>query len=385
MDALHPDWRDEFEELKQRLATARRFFSADGGYQLQGAGDTDLYQLFCERYTHLVRADGHLGVVLPRSAFMTKGAEGFRRWLFNHNVLRRLDVILNNRKWAFPIHPQYTIALLAMQRRQPTGDSAFRTTGPSTNLTEFARAAESEGVRIPVAPLGGSRMVPLLPEQRHADLLAKLRSGVEFASLQRPEIEHIRRGSSAASRVAPHRELDATQQKNLFRYPPDGTRLPVWKGESFDQYDPRGEAVAGYCVWDDVLEYVQGRRERSRVFKRMFPPGVLADPGTHPAQHSRIAFRDVTRATDSRTVRACLIPPRTPLTNKAPYLLFSGWNSISQAAVLGVMNSLSFDWLARRYVELNVNFFILDMLCFPRWEDTDWQRIGLAGCTAVLR
>ena len=376
LDALHHDWREEFEALKQRLATARRFFSADGGYQLQGVGDTDLYQLFCERYTHLVRSDGRLGVVLPRSAFMTKGAEGFRRWLFNRNVLRRLDVILNNRKWAFPIHPQYTIALLAMQRRQPAGDSAFRATGPSRNLMEFARAAQSEGVSIPVAPLGGSGMVPLLPEQRHADLLAKLRSGVEFAALQSPEIKQNRRGASAASRVAPHRELDATQQKHLFRHPPGGTRLPVWKGESFDQYDPHGEGVAGYCVWDEVLEYVQGRRERSRVFKAIFPPGVLADPNTHPAGRSRVAFHDVTRATDSRTVKASLIPPRTPLTNTAPYLIFSGWGSLAQAAVLGVMNSLPFDWLARRYVETHLSFFILDMLCFPKWEGTDWQRVG---------
>ena len=376
LDALHPDWRKEFEALKQRLATVRRFFSADGGYQLQGAGDTDLYQLFCERYTHLVRSDGRLGVVLPRSAFMTKGAERFRRWLFEQTTVSKVDYLLNSGRWAFSMEPRYTIALLAMQRRQPAGDSAFRATGPSASLTEFASAAQSEGVSIPVAPLGGAGMVPLLPEQRHVDLLAKLRSGVEFAALQSPEIDTIRRGASAASHVAPHRELDATQQKHLFRHPPGGTRLPVWKGESFDQYDPHGVGVAGYCDWDEVVDYLQGRRSRSPVFKSMFPAGTREDPATHPVQHSRIAFHDVTRATDSRTIKACLVPPRTPLTNKAPYLLFQGWSALAQATVLGVMNSLSFDWLARRYVELNVNFFILDMLCFPRWEQTDWQRIG---------
>ena len=40
------------------------------------------------------------------------------------------------------------------------------------------------------------------------------------------------------------------------------------------------------------------------------------------------------------------------------------------------MNSLPFDWLARRYVETHLNFFILDTLCFPKWEETDWRRIG---------
>ena len=376
LDALHHDWREEFEALKQRLATVRRFFSADGGYQLQGAGDTDLYQLFCERYTHLVRSDGRLGVVLPRSAFMTKGAERFRRWLFGQTTVSKVDYLLNSGQWAFSMEPRYTIALLAMQRLQPAGDSAFRATGPSASLTEFAMAAQSEGVSIPVAPLGGSVMVPLLPEQRHADLLAKLRSGVEFAELQSPEIEEVRRGASAASRPVPYAELHATQQKHLFRHPPGRARLPVWKGESFDQYDPHGEGVAGYCDWDEVVGYLQGRRSRSPVFKRMFPAGIREDPATHPVHHSRIAFHDVTRATDSRTVKACLIPPRTPLTNKAPYLLFRGWSSLSQAAVLGVLNSLPFDWLARRYVELNLNFFILDMLSFPKWEETDWQRVG---------
>ena len=81
LDEQYPEWRGEFETRKEQLATARRFLGEDGGYQLQGAGDTDLYQLFCERYTHLVREGGHLGVVLPRSAFLTKGAEGFRTWL----------------------------------------------------------------------------------------------------------------------------------------------------------------------------------------------------------------------------------------------------------------------------------------------------------------
>ena len=66
------------------------------------------------------------------------------------------------------------------------------------------------------------------------------------------------------------------------------------------------------------------------------------------------------------------------MTNTTPYLIFPdpGWGTTAQAAVLGILNSLPFDWLARRYVEMHLSFFILDMLCFPKWEETDWQRIG---------
>ena len=109
----------------------------------------------------------------------------------------------------------------------------------------------------------------------------------------------------------------------------------------------------------------------------MFSSEHLADPDTHPIHRARIAFRNITNRTNSRTVIACLIPPDTPLTDTAPYIVFTeDWHALARAAVLGVMNSIPFDWQARRYIETHLTYFILNMLCFPRWEDTDWRRIG---------
>ncbi len=376
MDKQNPEWRGEFEALQEQLATVRGFFSESGGYQLQGVGDKDLYQLFCERYSHLVRQDGRLGVVLPRTSFLAEGAKGFRQWLFSHNSMRRLDLLLNNRGWAFTIHPQYTIALLTGQHRTPMEQHSFQVTGPSANLEEFQTAASGQGISILDSSLGSSRVVPLMPSQRHADVLAKLRRGVQFDSLQNPQNQKNSKGRAAVFRVTPHRELDETQQRALFSHPPGQGRVAVWKGRSSDHYDPHGSEPAGYAQWDEVLAYVHNRRKRSPVFKRLFPDKVLSDPNTHPMNHCRIAFRDVTNRTNSRTVIACLVPPRTPLTNSAPYLVFSGWAVNLQASILGTMDSLAFDWLARRYVELHLNFYVLNMLCFPPPENTPWQRIG---------
>ena len=376
MDKQNPEWRGEFEALQEQLATVRGFFSESGGYQLQGVGDKDLYQLFCERYSHLVRQDGRLGVVLPRTSFLAEGAKGFRQWLFSHNSLRRLDLLLNNRGWAFTIHPQYTIALLTGQHRTPTEQHSFQVTGPSANLEEFQTAASGQGISILASSLGSSRVVPLMPSQRHADVLAKLRRGVQFDSLQNPQNQKNSKGHAAVSRPVPYTELHETQQRALFSHPPGQGRVAVWKGRSSDHYDPHGSEPAGYAQWDEVLAYVHNRRKRSPVFKRLFPAKVLSDPNTHPMNHCRIAFRDVTNRTNSRTVIACLVPPRTPLTNSAPYLVFSGWAVNLQASILGTMDSLAFDWFARRYVELHLNFYVLNMLCFPPPENTPWQRIG---------
>ena len=373
LDEQCPYLRMEFQHQQEQVKTIRGFFSESGGYQLQGVGDKDLYQLFCERYSHLVRQDGRLGVVLPRNAFLAKGASGFRHWLFTQNSLRRLDLLLNNKSWAFTIHPQFTIALLTGQRRTPAEQAVFQMTGPSANQREFLAVAHGPGVSISASSLGTACVVPLLPSQRHADVLAKLRRGVQFDSLQNPKVSKIVKERAAASHVIPYRELDETQQRALFAH---SAGIPVWKGRSFAQYEPHGNEPAGYAEWGDVLAFSQGKRKRSPIFKRMFPADYLTDPKTHPLNNCRIGFRGITNRTNSRTVIACLVPPRTPLTNAAPYLVFGEWNALAQAHVLGIMNSLAFDWIARRYVEMNLNYFILNMLTFPVPDNTPWERIG---------
>ena len=376
LDQQNPVWRGEFEAQRQQLATVRGFFSERGGYQLQGVGDKDLYQLFCERYSHLVRQSGRLGVVLPRTAFLAEGAKGFRQWLFGQTSVTTVDFLLNAGRWAFDMEPRYTVALFTGQHQMPAQKAAFQVTGPSTSLRAFQDVASGNGVSIPVSSLGSARVVPLTPSPRHADVLAKLRSGVPFDALQCPENQTISKGGAAASRLAPYAELHETQQRALFSHPPGGGRVAVWKGQSFNQYDPHGNEPAGHCIWDEVLSFLQRKRLGSPKFKRMFSTSFLAKPSSHPINHCRIAFRDVGRATDSRTVIACLIPPRTPLTNKGPYLIFSGWSSLAQFSILGTLNSISFDWIARRYVETNLNFFILNMLTFPPTDNTPWESIG---------
>lgn len=207
----------------------------------------------------------------------------------------------------------------------------------------------------------------------HADVLAKMRRGVQFDALRPPENEKYFEGVAAVSHLAPYAELHETQQRHLFSY---SEGLPVWKGRSFDQYDPHGNEYAGFCDWDEVLDFIHKKRMRSPVFKRMFSAVYLEDPDTHPVNFCRLAFRHITNRTNSRTTIVCLIPPFTPLTNAAPYLLFEGWEPLAKASVLGVMNSIPFDWESRRYVEMNYNFFILNLLCFPPPDDTPWQRIG---------
>jgi len=376
LDKTYPQIRVEFERLKQDLATERQFFGPAGGYILQGAGDPDLYKLFCERYGHLTRETGWLGVVLPRNAFLVEGARGFRRWLFKENTVSRLDFLLNNRSWAFPIHPQFTIALVSAQRLKVRGDAEMCQTGPSANLEEFLANSRNLGISVPLkiraqwtpsladdSSKEPSWEVPLLPTQAAVGVFTKLRKGLRFDY-----------GYPKVWKAILAAELHETHDKKYFSHK-DG--LPVWKGRSFEQYDPHGEEPAGYAHSAELEKYLQNRRKSSRSqSSKNFSAKVIADARSLPFHHARVAFRHVSRATDSRTMRACLIPPETALTNSAPYLVFHIGAPLAEAFVLGVMNSLPFDWQARRFVEMNFNFFIQNMLCFPPVDNTPWERIG---------
>jgi len=118
-----------------------------------------------------------------------------------------------------------------------------------------------------------------------------------------------------------------------------------------------------------------------------FDSEVLEDPMSLPARNCRIAFRDITNRTNSRTMIAALLPPDVVLDNKAPYFLWQSGLCADQAYLLGVLCSTPFDWYARRFVELNVNFFIFNRFPIPEpgKEDSRVDRlIEISGRLAAV-
>src|SRR6202042_2225545 len=80
----------------------------------------------------------------------------------------------------------------------------------------------------------------------------------------------------------------------------------------------------------------------------------------------RIAFRDVSRATDSRTLRLAMVPPHVFLIHLAPYLLFPRGAEADIAFVLGVLSSIPLDWYARRFVETHLTYAVINPFPVPR-------------------
>jgi hypothetical protein len=171
------------------------------------------------------------------------------------------------------------------------------------------------------------------------------------------------------------REFDATNDKHLWQGQGDTGPWPVYKGASFNIWEPDTSIRYGTADPAVVLAELQRKRLRQNKLARSafseLPLEWAEDPATLPCLRPRVAFRDVTRATDTRTVIAALVPPNLVITNQAPYLLWSAGDERDEAYLLGVLCSMPLDWYARRYVEIHLNFHIFNGLPIPRPDRDD--------------
>lgn len=358
-----PELAEELAAEQERLGKLRGYLGPDAGYT-GGAGDPDVYKYFCQRYRRLLRTDGRLGVVLPRSVFLAKGSAGFRHWLFDEATPERVDFLLNSGRWAFDAEPRYTSALLVARRRHPIENDRLEVAGVAESAAEFARQSATEGIRVAQSGLGPDLEVPLLPSQAAAELLPKLCSGSPFPF------------GGGQWRCFPVAEFHETNDAKLWKDADSG--WPLWKGESFDQFEPHGHGARVCPPSAQALQKASKPRPgKGSLLAGKIPVAIRRDAVERTVGRTRIAFRDVTNRTNSRTVLACLIPPEHFLTNKAPYLVFIEEDPPSEAACLALLNSLVFDWQARRFVETNVNFFILEGLKLPSLTEDDVQALAV--------
>lgn len=370
------------KELAEAEATRRALTT--GPFPGMGTGDPDLYKAFCWRFWSLVVPEGgRIAVVLPRSALCAKGSQEFRESVFSGSDPVNVTMLLNTGGWVFDeAEPRYTIGLVAIHRAKPTGKSV-RLLGPFASYDRFREASvltpsEFEGSE--VTGWTDSASLPLLPTEMSLEVFTQLRKSPKLGL-----------DDSKSWRARPHTELHATNDKSLMDLEskdcPKGF-WPVFKGESFDLWDP-DTGSEHYYAWANpevVIPVLETKRlsglKRANSPFREFSPSELRNSGSLPCLHPRVAFRDVARATDSRTIIAALLPPRVFLTNVAPYFLWPRGDEVDQAFLLGVLSSLPLDWYARRFVELHVNFYVLNPFPIPRPLSTSQYRkrvVELAG------
>ena len=299
------------------------------------AGNLDAFRLFAERAIRLAAADGAVGLLLPSAFHANEGTTGLRRLYLANGM----DICLSfeNRRGVFDIDSRFKFALVVARRPGPARavQCAFYLEGIE-QADDPARIMAYDRAFIDAT---GGPYQTLIELRGPADLALAQRL---FAGKERFGAWCDRQGLRFG------RDLHMTDDSGLFA--PIGDGAAGWcilhEGKTFHQYTDR---------WDTAPRY-QVRAE-----------ALLAKPRVAEAVgHFRLAFRDIARSNDERSMIATILPPGVVLGHTATVEKTPGVRPLRLAlALCGVFNSFSFDWLTRQKTATHLSLYLLDGLPMP--------------------
>jgi hypothetical protein len=350
-------------EAERESSNAMRSVLAAGPFPGLERGHADLYKAFCWRFQHLTRTGGRYAVVLPRTATSALGSAAWRSAVLDEGTFANVCTLLNTGGWVFEgVDGRYSIALVVVEKGS---DADVVVSGPFASEKAFVEGAGA-GIAVGKQQLRSwseGASFPLLPSAESFDVFLKLREAPSIGE-SRPDFEM----------VPVQGDYNQTTDASLWAVGVSEGEVPVLKGGSFDLWSPDAGRVHGYATAKaarDRAVQKLGRQVRTSSSAYVGMDSVaMAREGRLPYQVPRIAFRDITNQTNTRTVVAALVPPAI-LTNKAPFLVRRSGDEKAEAYVLGVLSSIPFDWYSRRFVELSLNFFIFRWLPVPYYSPND--------------
>jgi hypothetical protein len=317
-------YKNEFVERK-RLCD--KLFARPGS-----TGSIDLFQIFADRMLDCVAPGGSIGLLVPSSFHANEGTTHLR-----HRFLRETSVescfTFENRKKLFDIHGRQKFTLIVARKTQAT--TRFRCAfylNSIAQLTDPDRMMEYD--REFIAATGGE-CETFLELHGQADLRVARHMFVGRCDM---------RTWMAARHIVFGREAHMTDDSHRFTpiaLAAKGEALPLHEGKTFHQYTDSWKTAPRYAIRFDAM------RDK---------PGWL-----RASQHFRLAFREISRSTDDRTLIAAMIPPGSVVGHKGTCEK-TPWERPDAAALIlcAVFNSFAFDWCVRTKIAASVSLFMLN-------------------------
>lgn len=351
---LIPVFEAEKAQIEDLVTALRR-----GPFPGMDKGDLELAKAFAWRNWSALRRGGYLGIVLPRTLLNSAGGELWRKAVLG-NSAAEIIVLVNTLRWAFDIHPQYAVALVSLRKTEAAGTVSFA--GPFHSEDEFVRSSDRSLLKFEtIAKATSEATIPNISDRRTGEVFEQIRIAPRLDDI-RPDWEY-----------RPVREFDVTNDRKFYDTGAVGSpSLPVWGGDGFNIWSAETGEVKAWADPTIAVAELQRKRKRQIRDSRSAFLGYSADwaddEATLPFQAPRIAFRGISRSTDTRTVISALIPGGVLLQNSAPYFFRRAGSVHTDAWLLGFLCSIPLDWYARTIMETNLNFFILNGFPIPVFD-----------------
>lgn len=370
-----PHIRAAYEAAQRHTGIVNEAYKA--AYPLnRGAGDGNLFRFFVERNLGLLAPGGSLNYVLPSALMFEEGSLALRQEIFERHRLTFFHAFENRKGLFLDVDSRYKFALMQVlkplassQETTDIIDTAFYLLDPD-ELDDPARH-----IPYPLAT------IKTLSPQQWA--MMELRDAAELTILARCY--------AAFPPLSPdwldfRRELDMTNDKDLFLEQAAPGLLPLYEGKSIWQFSHR---LTPPQYWLDQTAFDE--RLRSKEIHRLaLDLGVSRKEAQKhltavrfDREFVRLGFRDIARDTDERTLIFALLPKSCGVGNTVnigipkTYCLIGDAVDIAAASPLRLLfalawfNSLAVDWLARFMIQIHANKTYLTRLPLPQPTDAE--------------
>ncbi|MEV1118871.1 hypothetical protein AB0I91_27725 [Actinosynnema sp. NPDC049800] len=347
--ASHPLEAAHEEAEQEHRAELQEYFKR--GFTLRGGTHLELAQLMLERALKVLRPTGRLGLVLPRQSMVLAGWKNLRKSLVDGYDLRVVQA-RNHSEWIFEdVHASYAVV--------------FMTTAPSTSGTirvwvaaspdDIRRATDENAIKLSKADIESyseTNVVPWFVNSTDREIFDKIRTRPRLSDDRgwitgRHDARWDFRGTGPDSGLAVHAQ------------PPGAWKILMTA--HVDAYTFDASAKFKQSVPDLVELAAKGRGVTGR------------DSGfTLDSAHPVVVVRHPSRSDDTRTIIATALPEQGTLHNKGYVHAIAHQPDTPQdnrLALLGLLNTNTLDWWARRFVDRHVTAPVINQLPLPDWSD----------------
>ena len=381
-----PELYQRYQDAKNNAEVTLEHVRAAGNFPLTAKGDINTYALFAELAMNIVSASGRVGLLVPSGIATDKTTKDFFGALLNFKRLIAL-YDFENKDAVFPdVHRSFKFSVFLFGGAQVENDIAdfvFFTRSVSELKKKSKHIALSTDDIKLLNP--NTHTCPIFRSQRDTEITKAIYRRVPVL------IDHNRKTGGNPWGIRFLRMFDQTNDAELFhtaeqvkelgcrRYGPVWKRkgqvfLPLYEAKMIQMYDHRAAGVriegGNWMRQGQTVPATQAERVNPEFFavpRWWVQEGEVATILARKDISTLFAYKDVTSATNTRTMIASFIPLSATL-NSAPLVIVEDEISLRrQCCLLGNLNSFVYDYVARQKVGgVHLNFFIIEQLpMFP--------------------
>ena len=399
-DPLAQDYALASERAAMATRTARR----SGDYPLLSGGDVNLYSLFVERAMTLVKPDGMVGLLTPSGIASDKTAARFFKGVATEGRLKAL-YDFENKKVFFPdVHASFKFCIFVASP-SPMGEAAncafylhdvSERDDPERCFPLTAESFAGVNPNTGTAPIFRTRRDAALTTAIYGRLpvLVDRSSGEEVKAwpVKYATMFHMTNDSGLFRTRAELEELEGAYPIGGNRFAsPAGEWVPLYVGRMIHLFDHRAASVQ---VNAENLHNValSGDISAQQKADPAFVPTPQywvpsAEVSFSDGHDWTIAFRDIARATDARTMIAAAVP-FVGLGNTAPSIFVEGTegNRPNAAVLLANLGATVLDFVTRQKAQsTHLNWFIVEQLPVVPPDRYESVRFGPKTAAEIVR